>query len=167
VLDVDALGHKAIETQKEAVFGRFGHGLKNADGTVNRQALGQRVFGNTTELAALEGIIHPAVNSLTEEWVARQSGSCVVNAALLFKSSVFSKFDFIILIKAPFLTRLLRARRRDKLPMAELLRRFASQKDFYPQYLSAKADIYKVENSGFFNDKFKGRINQILAGEGL
>ena len=167
VLDVDTLGHEALEIKKEAVFDRFGQDLKNADGTVNRWLLGRKVFGNPSELAALEAIVHPVVNRLTEDWVKQQNGSCAVNAALLHKSSVFTRLDFIILIEAPFITRLLRARRRDKLPWRVLLRRFASQKDFYPQYLSAKADIYKVENSGFYNNKLESRIIQILLGEGL
>jgi dephospho-CoA kinase len=180
VLDVDKLGHQALETGKEAVFARFGADLKNPDGTVNRRLLGERVFENPVEMAALQDLVHPAANRLTEDWLASQSGNCVVNAALLHKSSAFCRLDFIILIEAPFFTRLLRARQRDRLPLPLLLRRFASQKDFYPQYLSGKADIYKVGNPGFFclllesksnfrrlYTKLERRIDKILLGEGI
>jgi dephospho-CoA kinase len=180
VLDVDKLGHRALETGKEAVFARFGADLKNPDGTVNRRLLGEKVFGNLGELAALQDLVHPAANRLTEDWLAGQSGNCVVNAALLHKSSAFCQLDFIILIEAPFFTRLLRARQRDRLPLPLLLRRFASQKDFCSQYLSGKADIYKVGNPGFFWGpgeskssfrrlyvKLERRIDKILLGEGI
>jgi dephospho-CoA kinase len=180
VLDVDKLGHEALEIEKEAVFARFGADLKNPDGTVNRRLLGERVFGNPVEMATLQSLVHPAANRLTEDWLAGQSGNCVINAALLHKSSVFCQLDFIILIEAPFFTRLLRARQRDRLPLPLLLRRFASQNDFYPQYLSRKADIYKVGNPGFFwrpgesksnfrrlYAKLRRRIDEVLLGEGI
>jgi dephospho-CoA kinase len=179
-LDLDALGHTALETEKDAVAARFGSDIINPDGTINRRLLGKKVFGNPDELAALEAIVHPVVNRMTEQWISEQSGNCVINAALLHKSSVFNSLDFIILVNAPLPTRLRRARRRDGLSCAALLGRFARQKDFYPQYLSGNADIYKVENSGFCiksgvstpvrqraHEKLKCRIDEILINEGI
>jgi dephospho-CoA kinase len=176
-LDVDKLGHKVLEAEKEAVFARFGGDLKKPDGTVDRRLLGKRIFGQAGETAALEAIVHPAANRMTEEWIAGQNTSCVINAALLHKSSAFSRLDFIILVHAPLLTRLLRARRRDRLSLLDLLRRFASQKNFIPQYLAGKADIYRVENPGFlkrpdlgsrrFSEGLEHRIDEILTTEGI
>ena len=149
-MDVDKLGHAAIEAEKEAVFSRFGNDLRKADGTVDRRRLGEKVFGKAAELAALEGIVHPAANRLTDEWIAARRGqNCVINAALLHRSSAFEKLDCVLLVEAPFFTRLRRARRRDGLSWAALLRRFASQRNFKAQYLMGKADIYKVENPDF------------------
>ncbi|MCL2184315.1 MAG: dephospho-CoA kinase [Treponema sp.] len=153
VLDVDKLGYQVLEIKKTEILARFGNDLQNADLTLNRKALGQRVFGKPDELAALEAIVHPEANRLTEEWIAQKSGSsetqgahCVINAALLHKSSVFHRFERIIIVTAPYLTRFFRARRRDRLSWTEIIRRFNSQKDFNSQYLSIKAEIYKVEN---------------------
>jgi dephospho-CoA kinase len=149
VLDVDKLGHIAIETQKAAVFSRFGEDIKNQDGSVNRRLLGEKVFGRKDELDALENIVHPEANRLTLEWIAAQNGgNCVINAALLHKSAVFGQLDNIILVKAPWFIRLMRAKLRDKLPWIALLRRFSSQKQFFSQYLAENADIYRVENPG-------------------
>lgn len=180
-LDVDKLGHEALETKKEAVFARFGGGLQTPDGKINRRLLGEKVFGKPEEMAALEAIVHPAANRLTHEWIAAQNTSCVINAALLHKSSAFDLLDFIILVNAPFFTRLWRARQRDRLSLPALLRRFASQKDFVPQYLSGKADIYRVENPGLFqrtggdfesasrhfSADLASRIDEILSTEGI
>ena len=148
VLDVDKLGHEAIENLKETLFERFGDDIKNSDGSVNRRLLGEKVFGKKSELSALEAIVHPEANRLTEAWVAARKGNGVINAALLHKSSVFERLDGIILVSAPCLTRLIRAKRRDKLPLGVLVKRLASQKQFISQYLAGNADTYKVENPG-------------------
>ena len=149
VLDVDRLGHICIENRKREIFARFGSDLANPDGSVNRKALGERVFARKEELSALEKIVHPEANRMTDEWVEARGGkTCAVNAALLHRSSVFARLDRVILVRAPLFTRLLRAKRRDGLPWPDLLRRFASQRQFNSQYLSSGADIYIVENPG-------------------
>jgi dephospho-CoA kinase len=87
---------------------------------------------------------------MTDQWIAEQGGRpCVINAALLHKSSAFLRLAFIILVRAPVLTRLLRARKRDALPLGQLLDRFRSQRQFTAQYFSGKADIYVIENRGY------------------
>jgi len=155
VLDVDKLGHICLEGQKADVFARFGEDVKAPDGSVNRKALGAKVFGNEAEMNALEAIVHPEANRMTLEWIAAQGGlagedrqTCVINAAVLHKSAVFEWLDCIILVRAPWLVRLARARRRDRLPWSDLLRRLSSQRQFTPQYLAGNADIYIVENPG-------------------
>jgi dephospho-CoA kinase len=158
VLDVDRLGHAALENQKEAVAARFGSGVLDADGRVDRQTLGEYVFGRPGELAALEGIVHPEVNRLTLEWLAsRQDRDCVINAALLHKSSAFTMLDAIIFIKAPYIARMFRARKRDGLPFKEIRRRFNSQRfDVYNS--GKKTDIYYINNCGF---AFYSRLNRL------
>ena len=153
VLDVDKLGHKVLETEKRAILDQFGSDLQKNDGSLDRRLLGERVYKNPEDLAKLEAIVHPGVNRLTGEWIAEKKNAgckaCVINAALLHKSSVYDRLNFVILVSAPFLTRLFRARQRDRLPWKEIIKRFASQKDFNSQYLSIKAEINKVENCGF------------------
>jgi dephospho-CoA kinase len=161
VLDVDLLGHEAIETKKDALFVRFGEDIKK-ENRVNRRLLAEKVFGKEKEMAALEEIIHPEVNRMTEQWIIAQSGkNCAINAALLHRSSVFGRLDCIILVSAPWLVRLLRAKKRDRLPWAAIFRRFLSQKRFTAQYLAGNADIYKVENSYIFR-KVEHQIDEIL-----
>jgi len=163
VLDVDKLGYQVLENEKNAIFTQFGADLKKADGSLDRRLLGQRVFGQPEKLAALENIIHPAVNRLTDEWISAQNNRCVINAALLHRSSAFHKLDLLILVKAPLLTRLFRAKKRDGLPWGEILKRMASQRDFKTQYLSINAEIYKVENSGFSGPrKLERRIDKLI-----
>jgi len=175
VLDVDKLGYKALESEKEAIFAQFADDFKKADASwqsnavLDRRLLGQIVFKNAEKLAALEAIVHPIANKLTDEWIASQKGHCVINAALLHRSSVFSRLDRIILVKAPLFTRFLRAHKRDKLPFWEILRRFSSQKNFNTQYLSINAEIYIIENPGLRSSpgsgrKLKRQIDKLLEG---
>jgi dephospho-CoA kinase len=175
VLDVDKLGHEALEAGREAVAARFGGDILGPEGRINRRLLGEKVFGKPEELAALEAIVHPAANRLTEEWIAGQKGgACVINAALLHRSTAFKRLDCIILVQAPLLTRLLRARKRDHLPWFSLLKRLGSQSQFTSQYFNGKADIYRVDNRGYssfgsrlFRRNLETRIDAILSGEGI
>ena len=180
VLDLDILGHKALETEKIKAAARFGNEILNADGMINRRALGKKVFGDPEKLSALEAIVHPVVRCLTDQWISEQAGNCVVHGALLHKSNVFEQLDFIIIVNAPLITRIRRARLRDGLSWADLRVRFARQKGFYSQYFSGKADIYRVENPGFcnkpgvssikmrrLNAKLESKIDEILKKEGI
>ena len=171
VLDLDELGHRVIELEKERLLARFGKDILGQDDLINRKKLGAKVFGKPGELIALEEIIHPGVNRETLTWInERPENTCVINAALLHRSDVFNLLEAIIIVEAPFLVRFLRARKRDRLPWTAIIKRFNSQAEFYSQYFGGKTDIYRVENSGFprlikcfLRNKPENRINEILS----
>ncbi|MFZ5368856.1 MAG: dephospho-CoA kinase [Spirochaetota bacterium] len=175
VLDVDKLGHLALEQEKAAITARFGTDILNADGSINRKALGARVFGNPGDLADLEAIVHPRANQLTEAWIAsRTEPALAINAALLHRSAAFQKLTCIIIVQAGLLTRLFRAKKRDKLPLFELLKRFKSQHQFNAQYFQGNADTYIVKNRGvlgtcarWHRHQLERRIDAILQWEGI
>jgi dephospho-CoA kinase len=175
VLDVDKLGHRAIEAERDAILERFGEDVLGPEGAVDRRLLGAKVFGNPVLLAELQGIVHPAANRMTDQWIAEQGGKpCVINAALLHQSSAFGRLSAIILVRAPALIRLLRARKRDGLPLGQLLTRFRSQKQFTAQYFAGKADIYVIQNRGYFSfhrsryrERMETQINDILSRVGM
>ena len=177
VLDVDKLGHQVIETEKERLLVRFGEDILAPQGVIDRKKLGQKVFGRPKELADLEEIIHPAVNMKTLEWINnRKEKLCFINAALLHRSSAFENLDAVILVHAPLLTRLLRAKKRDRLPWVSIIKRFWSQRKFKYQLFKKKTDIYNVSNrscntnSGHFGfgkfrhlNKLEKRIDEIIS----
>ena len=175
VLDVDKLGQRAIETQREAILKHFGDGILGPTGAIDRRRLGAKVFGSPEEMEVLQGIVHPEANRMTDRWIAEQGGKpCVINAALLHKSSAFLRLAFIILVQAPVLTRLLRARKRDGLPLGQLLTRFRSQRQFTSQYFAGKADIYVIENRGYCGlhssrsrKRLETQINDIFSRAGM
>jgi dephospho-CoA kinase len=174
VLDLDKLGHEVIRRETETIVRRFGREVLDAEGFPDRRLLGKAVFGRPEELAALEAIIHPVVNCLTGEWTASQTGPCVINAALLHRSSAYSRLNALMVIRSPLPVRFFRAKRRDKLSPRELVKRLFSQKDF-PRYRAGKggtqlffcpADTYIIQNSGFPGSAggLEKRIDAILEG---
>lgn len=175
VLDVDKLGHLALEQEKAAITARFGTDILNSEGKIDRKALGTRVFGNPGDLADLEAIVHPRANQLTEAWIAsRTEPALAINAALLHRSAAFQKLTCIIIVQAGLLTRLIRAKKRDKLPLFELLKRFKSQHQFNAQYFQGNADTYIVKNRGvlgtcarWHRHQLERRIDAILQREGI
>jgi dephospho-CoA kinase len=177
VLDADEVAHAVLNDGeiKKQIASRWAD-VFNPDGSVSRPMLAKKVFGsigrgggyNNTEIAALEGITYPAINKKTFEWIAEHSGEvCIFNAPVLHKSAVFGMLDSIIIVRAPYLVRLLRALRRDKRPLVEIIRRFKSQKGFIAQYLGKKTDnhnskLFFVDN-GFFNpiQKLEKKIDKL------
>jgi dephospho-CoA kinase len=64
VVDADLLARDVLApgtAETEAVYRRFGEGLRRGDGTLDRAALGRTVFADPAALRDLEAIVHPAV----------------------------------------------------------------------------------------------------------
>jgi len=176
VLDVDKLGHQALEQERAAITARFGTDILTPDGRIDRKALGSLVFGKPQDLADLETIVHPRANQLTEAWILNQGDkkAVAINAALLHRSVVFPRLRCIILVQAGLVTRLIRAKKRDKLPLLSLLKRFNSQTHFTAQYFQGNADTYIVKNRGvlgicarWHRHQVERRIDAILQREGI
>ncbi|MEJ5189021.1 MAG: dephospho-CoA kinase, partial [Breznakiellaceae bacterium] len=83
VLDVDRLGHRALDQEKERIVHLFGPAILDATGMLNRKELGRIVFGDPEKLRTLEAIVHPRANALTLEWIEQhREHPLVINAAL-------------------------------------------------------------------------------------
>lgn len=150
VIDVDALGHIALEAARDEIVRHWGEEILSHDGSIDRAALALRVFNSRNELTALEELIHPIVNREIERRVDSSDTKCyIINAALIHKTSIFHKIDKMIIVYAPFFLRIFRAIKRDGLSLQEVLRRFYRQKTFMLHYLKKKTDIYSVYNAGF------------------
>ncbi|MDR2468313.1 MAG: dephospho-CoA kinase [Spirochaetaceae bacterium] len=167
VLDVDKLGWTVLDNAHAEIARRWGHAVVHNDGRVDRKALGRIVFGNAAELAALEAIVHPRVDQHIETWLSAYPHSdAVINAALLHKTQVWPRLDAVIVIRAPFLLRLFRAKKRDKLPLYMIIRRFLNQKSFVrhfyeTQFFEKKTDIYSIDN-GIFRGNFERKLDKTL-----
>ena len=170
VLDMDKLGHEAIQLKTADIASRFGGELLGSDGQVDRRLLGEKVFGRAEELAALEAIVHPVINDLAAAWINSQEDRLsIINAAVLHKFAAFGQLGAIIVVTAPLPLRFYRSIKRDKLPLKELYNRFISQKNFPPygsKLFLSSADIYIIRNSGFSGSlrNLEKRIDIILEG---
>jgi dephospho-CoA kinase len=145
-IDVDKLGHEAIDMAADAIRERFGAAVTGADGRVDRRELARIVFSDASALADQEAIVHPVAIRLMEERIAaaveaaraagREPRVCV-NAALLHRAGIIPSCDAIIELRAPLLARLARGMRRDGTGALAALRRIARQRGFRAALRSA------------------------------
>lgn len=108
VIDADAIVRELQQPGEpvfDAIIAVFGSGVRRADGGLDRAALRARVLADPDERAALERIVHPAVETrrraLQEQ--ARSAGARVVVAEmpLLFEAADPSEYDGVIVVDAP------------------------------------------------------------------
>ena len=69
-IDVDALGHEAVELARDAIVARFGTGVIGSDGRVDRKAVARIVFADPAALADQEAIVHPVAIRLLDARIA-------------------------------------------------------------------------------------------------
>lgn len=134
VVDADAIAHEVLlpgAPAYEDVVRRFGGGVLDEGGAVDRAALGAIVFADTELRDQLERITHPRINALLQERVveALQSSAPLVVAdiPLLFERGGEGAFEGTLLVYARPATQLLRLRERDGLDDVSAQRRLVAQ----------------------------------------
>ena len=148
-IDVDKVGHEALEAKNDEIVRAFGTGILDSAGTIDRAGLGTVVFSSRRALETLEGIVHPWMNARVGDYIlSNSSRDIVINAAVLFKMGLDGYCDRIIWVDAPVLSRLKRLRERSRTGILDALRRIWSQRRLRTQYSPPDTDIYDIENSG-------------------
>ena len=160
VIDVDGLGHEALTRRIADVRRTFGDEYIDSDGAVDRRKLGGLVFRDHEAMRDLERIVHPEMVQMVRERLAAATGHVVVNAALLFPMGIDALCDIALWVRAPLFTRLLRACRRDRLPLTDILRRFWTQRELSPQPSRPDVDIHTVENRGRL-DRLRAQLAEL------
>lgn len=117
VIDADSLAREAQAPGSAvlaAIAGRFGTDVLSQGGTLDRAALRAKVIGDNTALAALNAIVHPAVQQrrLELQRAARERGDAIVinDIPLLFEVLDPAQFDVVVLVDAPVALRRTRLR---------------------------------------------------------
>jgi dephospho-CoA kinase len=133
-LDADTLARDAVavgSTGLAAVAARFGPGILQPDGALDRKALGAIVFADPRARADLEAIIHPRVREATAAWLDRLAHSgealAVVDIPLLFETGRDREFDRVVVTSCPRSQQVARVVERDGLPPADAEARIDSQ----------------------------------------
>ncbi len=151
VVDVDLLGHQALEESKPALVKEFGSEVVEA-GTVNRKVLGSLVFSDPAKLRRLEHITHPlmvqACRARIEEARSQGSPAIILNAALLSRMGLVALCDRVLFIKAPLLVRYRRCAQREGLTLRKFLLRERAQKDITITSLGKNAGLQVLHNTG-------------------
>ena len=110
VASSDEIVHRLLRDDdevKRAVAERFGPGVLDGSGAVDRAALGHVVFADRAELDWLEALLHPRV---VREYVAWREelgrrpdppSAAVVEVPLLYETGGEARFDKVVVITAP------------------------------------------------------------------
>jgi dephospho-CoA kinase len=96
-----------------------------------------------------------------KETVGRIGGDVLINAAVLHRMGLERLCDAVVCVTAPALLRVLRALRRDRRPLREVLSRARSQKDIGAQCNDSGVDTYTVRNWGT-QRSLAGRVGRLV-----
>ncbi|MEI6085898.1 MAG: dephospho-CoA kinase [Verrucomicrobiota bacterium] len=153
IIDSDELAHATLEpgtATYRQIVAEFGPEILNANGTINRRALGEIVFNDADRRQALNAIVHPVVR---QQWTKAKAD--VVMIPLLFEVGAETEFDVVVVVgcsEQSQLTRLAakgltetqaRARIQSQLPVAEKMDRgdFVIWNDGSRSVLDRQAEI--------------------------
>ncbi len=152
VVDADQLARRVVEPGRpalEEIAGRFGSGVLDEQGRLDRAALGRIVFDDPRAKSDLEAITHPRI----AEEAARELASleaageplAVYEASLIIEAGLQGRFDILVVVVARRETQIARLRRRDGLgePAAEA--RLAAQ---MPAEDKARHGDYVISTEG-------------------
>jgi dephospho-CoA kinase len=152
VVDADALAREAQAPGSEvlaAIVRRFGTNVLAKDGSLDRAALRGKVMGDDAALAALNAIVHPAVQGrrLELQEAARRRGDVLLvnDIPLLFEVLDPAQFDAIVVVDAPLALRRTRLRTLRGLSNEDADRMIAAQMDAERKRAQAH---YVIDNDG-------------------
>jgi dephospho-CoA kinase len=152
LINADELGHEALRQPdlKKQVIARFGPGIADPRGEIERKKLGSIVFADVHELRALEAIVFPFIGLRIREEVeaARQRADVrfiTLDAAVMLEAGWHDACDRLIFVDAPAPLRLGRVKHKRGWSAADLQAREQLQMPLEEKRRRADA---VVDNSG-------------------
>jgi dephospho-CoA kinase len=106
----DEIVHRLLRDDDEvrqAVVERFGKGILDGDGRIDRSAIAEIVFADPEALAWLEGLLHPLVVQEYMTWrerlaeLAEPPAVCATEVPLLYEVGGQDRFDAVVVVTAP------------------------------------------------------------------
>ena len=130
LVDGDAIGHELLaepDVQRQ-LRQRWGDAVFDAAGCVDRKALGEIVFSDRAELAALNAIMHPLIGRRIEQQIARADAdesvaAAVMDAAVMLEAGWDKLCTHLVFVDAPQSERLRRKQAAEGLEEASWKRR--------------------------------------------
>lgn len=130
-----------------------------ADGSLNRRALSERVFGDSAARKKLDSITHPIImRRLLDSANNQQSDIVFCEVPLLFENGFEALFSGVIVVMRELSARIEAVKARSGLTTDEVMARIATQCDYSSIDLS---NFYVVENDGNIGE-LKKKVKKIL-----
>ena len=165
-IDSDVLAREAVAPGSpalHAIVQRFGTGVLQPDGSLDRRALGARVFQDPTARLELEAIVHPLVRQRTELWFAALDPAvhpfAVADIPLLYETGRDEDFDAVVVTACDPATQLARVMARDGLTREAAQARIAAQ---LPIDEKVRRADYVIRTDGPIHDTDR-QVEQLLA----
>jgi dephospho-CoA kinase len=150
VIDVDKLGHRALEDNKTKIAATFNDVL-DSDGKIDRKKLGDIVFSSNKALRKLEGITHPGIKKIIVEEIEQEkkhhNRDILINAALLERGELDELCSIFVYVKSRFLVRYKRTKIRDKRNFIWFFKRNMSQQHIKITRKMRKKTVFFITNN--------------------
>lgn len=151
IIDADVLARAVVEPGTPAledIVTRFGPGVLNGDGSLNRAALSSIVFADDAARADLNAIVHPWVRATAEviEGEIDDPYAIVIHVIpLLVETGQHDRFDAVVVVDVDEATQRARLIERDGLDVAAADARIAAQASRAERLA---ASTYLIRNDG-------------------
>ena len=134
VIDADRLAREVVEPGTDGlreVVATFGARVCRPDGSLDRTALGDIVFGDATARSRLEQIIHPRVRARRGQLVAAAAPDAIVvdDVPLLVEVGTAPTYHLVVVVRATEQTRVERLVRNRGMTEAQARQRIRAQVD--------------------------------------
>jgi dephospho-CoA kinase len=166
-IDADALAREAVAPGTpglEAVVKRFGPGVLDATGALDRKRLGSIVFDDEQARRDLEAIVHPSVRAAIDEWFASLPEATpfgIADIPLLYETGREKDFDAVIVATVDRETQLRRVMTRDGLSEAGAQARLAAQLPIADKVARA-GHVIRTDGSSEDTDRQVDKLHQRL-----
>jgi dephospho-CoA kinase len=165
IIDADLVARLVVEpgtSNLREIERTFGNAVMNADGTLNRDALGKLIFDDPAKRKQLNDLMHPAIRSemLRQRDELFESGqkTLIMDIPLLFESRLQHFVDKILVVSVTEEMQLQRLMSRNSLSKEEATSRIQSQLPISEKEKGADAVIY---NNGTI-EQSKEQLERIL-----
>lgn len=144
------------KTCKQQIREKFGKEVFDKKDQIDKKSLAKLIFHDKKKLQQLNAIIHPLVFNKFEQWVNqhKEKPYCIQEAALIFETGNYKRFDQVILVYAPEETLIQRITNRDQISNHDAQARLANQMD--------QEEKRKMADYVIYNDNTKLLIPQLL-----
>jgi dephospho-CoA kinase len=160
LIQADAIAHQLMqpgEAVYQEVVKRFGAGILDQNGEINRARLAEAAFGTPSRIKELNQIVHPPVIRKHDEWMEELGcrdphAIAIVEAALVLEAGLVDHFDRMVVVTCKPEQRIERWAQRMKVDTEtarkEVVRRMAAQ---LPDEEKIKAADFVIDNSGLLD----------------
>ena len=155
VVDSDVIAREIVapgSTALAAIRSHFGADVLQADGSLDRRALRERVFANPAARRDLEAITHPAIRARMQEWSRTAGGPYQIHMIpLLLEGGGRRDFDRVLVVDCPENLQVQRVMQRDGVDEPSARRVLAAQ--------ASRAERLAIADDVIVNDGDRDKLS--------